>query len=126
MKTILVIEDEPHLRANLLTILKMENFRALEAVNGRLGLEMARSEAPDLIICDVMMPEMDGYAVLQTLRQERATAKTPFIFMTARSERSDLRAGMNLGADDYITKPFTVPELLSAIEARLRRVEQHQ
>lgn len=126
MKTILVIEDEPEMRRNLATILKLESFRVLQAENGRLGLELARAERPDLILCDVMMPELDGRAVLQALREHPETAATPFVFLTAKGERSDLRLGMNLGADDYLTKPVGKSDLLEAVSARLKRTEQQQ
>ena len=125
MKKVLVIEDEPEMRRNLLTILKLEKFQPLGAENGRAGLRLAKLERPDLILCDVMMPELDGYAVLQALRQDPATVTTPFIFLTARGEKVDQRSGMDLGADDYLTKPVTKADLLSAIQARLRRAEQH-
>lgn len=124
MKNILVIEDEPLLRSNLLTILEMEGFKVTVAENGKRGMESARRQAPDLIICDVMMPVMDGYTVLENLRSDRATASVPFIFLTAKSDRADLRTGMTLGADDYLTKPFTVDELLAAIDSRFRRAQQ--
>ncbi|MDB6026372.1 MAG: DNA-binding response regulator [Verrucomicrobiales bacterium] len=126
MKSILVIEDEPHLRANLLTILQMENFNAFAAENGLRGVEMARQKKPDMILCDIMMPGLDGYSVLQELRSDDATVGIPFIFLTSKSDRTDLRTGMALGADDYLTKPFAVPELLSAIEARFLRLEQQR
>lgn len=124
MTKILVIEDEPEMRRNLVTILTLEKFSALGAENGSRGIEMARQERPDLIICDVMMPEMDGHAVLQTLRQDSALASTPFIFLTARGEKQDVRHGMNLGADDYLTKPVAKADLLSAIRSRLARARQ--
>lgn len=124
MKKILVIEDEPEMRRNLVTILRMEKFEPLAAENGRVGVELARREKPDLILCDVMMPEMDGHAVLQALRDDPETTAIPFIFLTAKGERDDLRAGMNLGADDYLTKPVSKRELLRAIAARLQRARQ--
>lgn len=124
MKKILVIEDEPEMRRNLGTILKLEKFEVLLAENGRAGLDLARRQAPDLIVCDVMMPEMDGHAVVQALRQDAKTMNIPFIFLTAKGEKSDLRSGMNLGADDYLTKPVSKADLLAAIEARLKRGEQ--
>ena len=124
MKKILVIEDEPEMRRNLLTILKLENFTALGAENGRAGLELVARERPDLILCDVMMPELDGHGVLAALRASEATASIPFIFLTAKGEKTDLRSGMNLGADDYLTKPVAKADLLHAIAARLRRSEQ--
>lgn len=124
MKRILVIEDEPEMRRNLATVLRLEQYEPLTAENGRTGLELARREAPDLILCDVMMPELDGYGVLQALRADPRLALIPFIFLTARGEREDLRNGMNLGADDYLTKPVPKGELLRAIEARLQRSAQ--
>jgi len=121
MKTILIIEDQPDMRENIATILEMEDHAVLTAENGREGIEMAREEKPDLILCDVMMPEMDGHEVLNALRADRTIAGTPFIFLTAKGEKRDLRQGMNLGADDYLTKPVSAPELLGAIGARLER-----
>jgi CheY-like chemotaxis protein len=119
MPRILVIEDEPQMRRNILTILDMEGFEALGAENGRLGLEMIRSRQPDLILCDVMMPELDGYGVLKALRADPAIAEIPFVFLTAKGERGDFRAGMNLGADDYLTKPVVLDDLLKAVQIRL-------
>lgn len=124
MKKILVIEDEPEMRRNLLTILKLEKFQPVGAENGRLGLESIRREKPDLILCDVMMPELDGHGVLAELRKVDELAAIPFIFLTAKGEKEDLRNGMNLGADDYLTKPVARLDLLEAINARLRRSEQ--
>jgi DNA-binding NarL/FixJ family response regulator len=124
MKKIVVIEDEPEMRRNLLTILKLEKFQPVGAENGRAGLAAIRREQPDLILCDVMMPEMDGYAVLEALRADAGTAAIPFIFLTAKGEKEDLRSGMNLGADDYLTKPVARLDLLEAINSRLRRSEQ--
>ena len=120
MPKILVIEDEPQMRRNILTILDMEGFDALGAENGRLGLEMVHTHKPDLILCDVMMPELDGYGVLKALRADPVTAETPFVFLTAKGERGDFRAGMNLGADDYLTKPVVLDDLLKAIHVRLK------
>lgn len=124
MKKILVIEDEPEMRRNLTTILRLEKFQPLAAENGRAGIELAKRELPDLILCDVMMPELDGHGVLQALRADAATAAIPFVFLTAKGEREDLRAGMNLGADDYLTKPVPKADLLKAIAARLERSTQ--
>lgn len=124
MARILIIEDEPEMRRNLLTILKMEKFNATGAENGKVGIDLAKREKPDLILCDVMMPEMDGYDVLQALRQDPVTVTTPFIFLTAKGEKPDVRAGMNLGADDYLTKPVAKADLLGAIAARLQRRDQ--
>jgi len=124
MKTILVIEDEPEMRRNLTTILRLEKFRALSAADGREGLELALRELPDLILCDVMMPELDGHEVLAQLRGNRLTEAIPFIFLTARGEKPDIRSGMNLGADDYLTKPVAKADLLAAIRSRLVRATQ--
>lgn len=124
MKKVLVIEDEPEMRRNLVTILRMEGYDPLAAEHGRAGVELAVARPPDLILCDVMMPHLDGYGVLQQLREDPKTALIPFIFLTAKGERDDLRSGMNLGADDYLTKPVVKAELLQAIKARLRRSEQ--
>src|SRR5688572_15134763 len=124
MKKILVIEDEPEMRRNLATILKLEKFNVMQAENGRVGIDLARKETPDLILCDVMMPEMDGHAVLKALRQDSKLVTTPFIFLTAKGEKADFRSGMDLGADDYLTKPVAKADLLNAIEARFRRNEQ--
>ncbi len=124
MKRILVIEDEPEMRRNLLTILRLEKFQPLGAENGRAGVELAKKEKPDLILCDVMMPEMDGFAVLQALREDSRTRATPFIFLTAKGEKADIRGGMNLGADDYLTKPVDKADLLRAIASRLQRQEE--
>jgi len=124
MKKILVIEDEPEMRRNLTTILRLEKFQPLAAENGRLGVELARKEKPDLILCDVMMPELDGYGVIAALRSDAGTVTIPFIFLTAKGEKPDIRAGMNLGADDYLTKPVGKNDLLSAIRSRLERASQ--
>lgn len=121
MKKILVIEDHPQMRRNVTTILTMEGYHALSAENGKLGLAAARLHQPDLIICDVMMPELDGFGVLAALRADERIANIPFIFLTARGEKLDQRAGMNLGADDYLSKPVEHSELMAAVEARLDR-----
>ncbi len=121
MNTILVIEDQPVMRHKTATILKMEGYEVLEAPDGRTGIGLAHEELPDLILCDIMMPECDGYGVLQAVRAHRATATTPFIFLTAKGEKFDVRAGMNLGADDYLVKPTPRVELLEAIHARFDR-----
>jgi DNA-binding NarL/FixJ family response regulator len=125
MNKILVIEDQPQMRRNLATILEMEGFQVSVAADGRSGLELARRDPPDIVICDVMMPELDGYGVLESLRTDPATATLPFIFLTAKSDKTDLRSGMNLGADDYLTKPVSREDLLSAIQARLARQRAH-
>jgi DNA-binding NarL/FixJ family response regulator len=124
MKKILVIEDEPEMRRNLATILRLEKFHPLPAANGHLGIELAKKAKPDLILCDVMMPELDGYGVIAALRADPDTVTIPFIFLTAKGEKPDIRAGMNLGADDYLTKPVAKADLLSAIHSRLKRAVQ--
>jgi len=124
MKTILIVEDEPEMRRNLATLLRLERFQVLTAENGRVGLQLALREPPDLILCDVMMPELDGHAMLKALRDDPATLNVPFIFLTAKGEKADLRSGMNLGADDYLTKPVARADLLNAVEARFKRQEQ--
>ncbi len=121
MKTILVIEDELNVRESLVDILEIEGFKAIAAENGRIGLTIAHDIHPDLILCDVMMPEVDGFKVLKNLREHPDTGATPFIFLSARATKVDMRRGMELGADDYLFKPFTTDELLSAISARLNK-----
>ena len=121
MIKILVIEDEEAVRENLIDLLEAEDFEIVAAANGRIGINLALSEVPDLILCDMMMPEIDGYGVLSALRQDPLTATIPFIFLTAKSAKADFRQGMDMGADDYLTKPFTRAELLSAIMNRLER-----
>ncbi len=124
MKKILVIEDEAEMRRNLSTILRLEKFQPLAAENGRAGVDLAKKEKPDLVLCDVMMPELDGYGVITALRGDATTASIPFIFLTAKGEKPDIRAGMNLGADDYLTKPVAKVDLLAAIRSRLARAAQ--
>ena len=124
MKKILVIEDEPAMRNNLRDILEMEDFVAVIAANGREGITVAKRELPDLILCDMLMPEQNGHEVLEALRADPATARIPFVFLTAKGERADVRTGMNLGADDYLVKPVKVDDLLEAIAARLERAQQ--
>ena len=121
MKKILVIEDEPEMRRNITALLRYHTYEPIAAENGRQGVEAARRQKPDLILCDVMMPELDGYAVLQALQTDPSLAGIPFIFLTAKGEKDDLRSGMDLGADDYLTKPVANADLIRAIEARLRR-----
>lgn len=123
MKTILLIEDNAEMRENTTEILEFEKYKVLTAKNGKEGVEIAQNNKIDLIICDVMMPVMDGYGVLNALSKDTATASIPFIFLTAKAERSDHRKGMELGADDYITKPFDDVELLNAIKSRLKKSE---
>jgi CRP/FNR family transcriptional regulator, polysaccharide utilization system transcription regulator len=123
MKTILLIEDNADLRENTAELLEESNYKIITAENGKIGIELAINHLPDLIICDIMMPELDGYEVLEILSKNPLTETIPFVFLTARSENSDLRKGMSLGADDYITKPFKEVELIEAIETRLRKNE---
>ena len=123
MKKILLIEDNISVRENTTEILELANYEVLAAENGKIGVELATNNTPDLIICDIMMPEMDGYGVLHVLSKNPKTATIPFIFLTAKADRTDLRKGMEMGADDYITKPFDDIELLNAIEARLKKNE---
>jgi CRP-like cAMP-binding protein/ActR/RegA family two-component response regulator len=124
MKKVLVIEDNPEVRENLAEILELSDYHVSTAENGIVGIEIAQREKPDLILCDVMMPELDGFGVLRILSGRPETSDIPFIFLTAKTEKSDMRKGMNLGADDYITKPFDDVELLNAIEIRLKKNER--
>lgn len=121
MNSILVIEDHPEMRRNIATILEMENYVVYSCSDGRAGVNLARAQRPDIVLCDVMMPGMDGHEVLRQLRADPATASLPFIFLTAKGEKPDVRAGMNLGADDYLTKPVSASDLLATIETRLVR-----
>jgi CheY-like chemotaxis protein len=121
MVKILVIEDELEIRSNLLELLELEGYSVISADNGTTGLLGAIEHIPDLIICDVMMPELDGHDVLQALRQEPKTVGIPFIFLTALANKEDIRKGMVLGADDYLTKPFTRAEVLTAVQSRLQK-----
>ncbi|MCX6046754.1 MAG: response regulator, partial [Chloroflexi bacterium] len=121
MTKILVIEDNETIREEVLTWLSLEDYEVVGAANGRKGVEVAIEQLPDLIVSDIMMPDKDGYRVLLELRTQPATALIPFIFLTAKQEKDDVRHGMELGADDYITKPFGREELLRAIETRLNR-----
>lgn len=124
MKTVLVIEDEQFIRENIIEILQANDFHTFGAENGVQGIKLAKQHLPDLILCDVMMPDLDGHGVLKEIREHPSTASIPFIFLTARANPGDLRTGMNLGADDYLTKPFRVPDLLHAIETRLQKSHQ--
>ena len=123
MKTILLIEDDEVIRENTAELLEMAGFAVLTAENGQLGVAHALATKPDLVVCDIMMPVLDGYGVLQIFNQNAQLAGVPFIFLTAKTERLDLRRGMALGADDYLTKPFDKAELLSAITGRLNRFQ---
>lgn len=124
MKKILLIEDNQDVRETTADILELSGYEVVSAEGGRVGVEEALAHAPDLIICDIMMPGLDGYGVLHILGKRTETASIPFIFLTARSEKADVRKGMNLGADDYLTKPFEETELLDAVETRLRKSGQ--
>lgn len=121
MKTILLIEDDADMRDNTGEMLELAHYRVLKAENGKRGVELARSNRPDLILCDIMMPELDGYGVLHMLGRSPDTAEIPFVFLSAKAERGEVRRGMDLGADDYLTKPFEESELLNAIEGRIKR-----
>jgi len=124
MKTVLVIEDELQTRNVFLKCLTFEGFQARGASNGSEGIQLAQKHRPDLVVCDIMMPDMDGYSVLSNLRQSPVTAAIPLIFLTAKVTMTDLRRGMEFGADDYLTKPCTVEQFLSAITTRLQRHEE--
>lgn len=121
MKTVLVIEDEAQTRNIFMKCLEFEGFRAFGASNGTMGMKLAQNHRPDLVVCDIMMPDMDGYSVLSALRRSQETASIPLIFLTAKVTMEDLRRGMNMGADDYLTKPCTVEQFLAAIHTRLKR-----
>jgi CheY-like chemotaxis protein len=121
MKSVLVIDDNADIRENTAEILELAGYKTFTAENGKKGVEAAQREKPDVIVCDIMMPELDGYGVLHLLRKNENTANIPFVFLTAKTERSDFRKGMEMGADDYITKPFEDIELLNAIEVRLKK-----
>lgn len=121
MTKLLVIEDQPVMRENIALMLELHGYTVISAADGKAGLEAAQRERPDLILCDVMMPGLDGYAVLEALRADPALAIVPFIFLTAKGEKSAVREGMNLGADDYLTKPVTEDDLLATVRARLAR-----
>src|SRR5215207_6982281 len=122
-KTILVIDDNSNIRDNTAEILELAGYKTFTAENGKQGVDIAVKEKPAVIVCDIMMPELDGYGVLHLLRKNPDTRNIPFIFLTAKTERSDFRKGMEMGADDYITKPFDDIELLNAIEIRLKKSE---
>lgn len=121
MNKILLIEDDKVMRENTAEILELASFTVTTAENGKKGVQLAKELRPDLIICDIMMPELDGYGVLHVLSKDPATASIPFIFLTAKAEKSEMRKGMELGADDYLTKPFEDTELLNAVESRLKK-----
>ncbi|MEO9485203.1 MAG: response regulator [Ekhidna sp.] len=123
MKKILIIEDNPAVRENIAEILELADFDVKTACDGKEGVALINKELPDLVICDITMPELDGYGVLHILNKKESTRNIPFIYMTSKAEKSDIRKGMNLGADDYLTKPFDDMELLDAIEIRLKKSE---
>ena len=126
MKRILLIEDNAEMRENTAEILELANYEVDVAEDGKVGVRLAQEAPPDLIVCDIMMPELDGYGVLYMLAKNPKTSSIPFIFLTAKAEKSDYRKGMNLGADDYLTKPFEEMELLEAVDIRLKKSEQFQ
>lgn len=126
MTTILLIEDNASMRRNITQILTIEGYRVQAAADGETGVKLMREESPDLVICDIMMPGMDGYDVLAAMRADAALASVPFIFLTARGSMPDLRAGMSLGADDYLAKPVSSADLLKAVRARLQRATQQR
>ena len=121
MKKILYIEDDAVIRENIAELLELANYKVLTAANGKLGIEKAKKKLPDIIICDILMPELDGYSVLDILSKNNKTKFIPFVFLSAKTKKKDIRKGMNLGADDYITKPFTEEELISTLESRLAK-----
>jgi CRP-like cAMP-binding protein len=123
MKRILLIEDNHEIRENTAEILELDGYEVITAENGKIGVETAASAKPDLIICDIMMPVLDGYSVLHLLSKNPDTENIPFIFLTAKADRQDFRKGMEMGADDYITKPFDDVDLLNAIESRFKKIE---
>jgi len=122
LKKILLIEDDTVLRENTAELLELSNYEVRTAANGKKGVQLAMEYLPDVIVCDIMMPELDGYGVLETLAEKNGTKRIPFIFLSAKTERKDVRKGMELGADDYLTKPFEEAELLGAIESRLAKM----
>jgi CRP-like cAMP-binding protein/CheY-like chemotaxis protein len=121
MKTLLVIEDNAEMAENIADILRLGKYQVLTAPNGKVGVEIAEQQHPDLVLCDIMMPELDGYGVLHLLSKNPETVDIPFIFLTAKADKSDFRTGMNLGADDYVTKPFDGFDLLMVVEMRLKK-----
>lgn len=121
MKTILLIEDDSALRENTAELLELSGYTVFTAPNGKIGIEKAKKESPSIIICDIMMPEIDGYGVLEAVASEEKTKHIPFIFLSAKTEHKEIRKGMDMGADDYLTKPFDEEELLSAVESRLAK-----
>ncbi len=123
---IVLIDDNDNMRENIKEILELDNYSVYEAANGKEGIRLIRQVKPDLIVCDIMMPELDGYGVLRIVNQNKETAGIPFIFLTAKNNNQDFRKGMNMGADDYLTKPFTDAQLIEAIDMRLNRLKAFQ
>jgi len=123
MKKILLIEDDRALRENTKELLELSDYTIITAPNGKIGIKLAKEQLPDIIICDIMMPEVDGYGVLENLSADTKTKHIPFIFLTAKTEHKEIRKGMDMGADDYLTKPFEEEDLISAIESRLAKAE---
>ncbi|QQS35459.1 MAG: response regulator [Ignavibacteriales bacterium] len=123
VKKILVIEDDVSIQSTIFEFLQTEGYEVYLAMNGKQGIQIAQSVTPDIIICDIMMPEMDGYEVLNNLSSSNITAPIPFIFLSARSEKPEVRHGMDMGADDYLTKPFKLDDLLHAVQSRLKKSE---
>lgn len=123
MKKVLLIEDDPNIRSNIADLLELNDYSVFSTDNGNEGIKLAQEIAPDLIICDIMMPRMSGYEVKTSLSSNEKTAKIPFVFLTAKADMTDLRKGMMMGADDYIVKPFVKEELLKSVSVRLQRFE---
>ncbi|WP_420322026.1 response regulator [Flagellimonas sp.] len=123
MKTVLLIEDDIALRENTAELLELSDYEVFTAPNGKIGIQMAKEKMPDIVVCDIMMPEVDGYGVLEELSTDETTKHIPFIFLSAKTEHKEIRKGMDMGADDYLTKPFEEEDLISAIESRLAKAE---
>ncbi|MEP2935938.1 MAG: response regulator [Gilvibacter sp.] len=121
MRKVLLVEDDALLRENTAELLELAGYNMVTAPNGNVGIQKAKSELPDVIVCDIMMPEVDGYGVLEAISNDPKTQAIPFIFLSAKTERQEVRKGMDLGADDYLTKPFLEDELISAIESRIAK-----
>jgi DNA-binding NarL/FixJ family response regulator len=124
MYSILIIDDDPSICRNMELILQMEGFKVITASDGQAGLTMLREKRPDLILCDIMMPDLDGHSVLETLKNDELLAEIPFIFVTAMGGRTEVRRGMTAGADDYLSKPFSAEELIATVTSRLHRLER--
>ena len=123
MKTILLIEDDRALRENTEELLELSGYMVLTAPNGKLGIELAKEKIPDLIICDIMMPIIDGYGVLENISKDEKTKQIPFIFLSAKTEQKEIEKGIKLGADDYLTKPFEEEDIISTIESQLAKAK---